>query len=230
MAVFDRDINAFTFRVKGLDQLVFSNDKYQATVVRAGKRLATMLRDRIDKQGKDHTGKKLPQVNRRSGWYWTGVYDPRFYGMPEFDTFVPYRGAERALVYWRGYKRLKAQMNGGRTWRGASLTGEMWKNFEIKFKAGRKGVGSVRFELHFTKGQRVGYHPTKKTKSGRPKSVYVRNRVKAQMLQYNHRFGDGEGLRGKPYGQAFVLMQPTSGEIGLMLQLIGTGIRFANSR
>ena len=105
----------------------------------------------------------------------------------------------------------------------ASLTGKMWQNMQVQFKAGRKGTGSVRFEVKFMKGQRVGYHPTKKTKTGRRQSVSVRNRVKAKMLQYNKRDG-----RGRPVGQAFVLMQPSDAEIGLMLQLISAGIRFAN--
>ncbi len=223
MATYVREENAFSFRVKGLDKLVFSDDKYQATVVRAGTRLATMLRDRINKQGKDHKGNKLPQVQKRSGWYWTGVHDPRFRGMSGFAFNTPVGGGDTRLIYWRGYRALKRTVSKGKTHRGASLTGKMWENMAVDFKAGRKGTGSVRFSVSFMKGQRVGYHPTKKTKTGRRKSVYVRNRVKATMLQYNKRDG-----RGRPVGQAFVLMQPSDAEIGLMLQLLSAGIRFAN--
>tara|TARA_Y100001937_G_scaffold38445_1_gene54666 strand:+ start:4474 stop:5148 length:675 start_codon:yes stop_codon:yes gene_type:complete len=223
MAKYVQDSNAFVFRVKGMDKLVFADAKYQAVVQRAGTRLAAMLRDRIDKQGKDHKGNKLPQVQPRSGWYWTGTHDPRFRGKSGFAFNTPYGGAPLRLVYWRGYRALKREVGKGKTHRGASLTGKMWQNMQVQFKAGRKGTGSVRFEVKFMKGQRVGYHPTKKTKTGRRQSVSVRNRVKAKMLQYNKRDG-----RGRPVGQAFVLMQPSDAEIGLMLQLISAGIRFAN--
>lgn len=206
-----------------MDKLVFADDKYRAVVTRAGTRIARMMRDRIDKQGKDHKGNKLPQVQARSGWYWTGVHDPRFRNKSGFAFNRPYSDAPLRLVYWRGYRALKREVSKGKTHRGASLTGKMWENMQVTFKAGRKGSGSVRFAVQFMKGQRVGLHPRDRTKTGKRKAVSVRNRVKAKMLQYKRR-----DSRGRPTGQQFVLMQPSDAEIGLMLQLIGTGIKFAN--
>ena len=223
MAWYDKEHGRFEYTVRGFDKLVLANDKLKPAVTRAALRIANMVRDRVDKQGKDHKGQKLPQVTRRTGWYWTGAYDPRFYGKAEWDQFQPYKGGDVALVYWRGYRALKGKMNGGRTWRGASLTGEMWKNMDIQVRPGTMGFDSFVIDVKFRKSQRVGLHKTKKTKSGKAKVVSVRNRTKAEMLQYRRRTS-----RGKPYDQAFVLMQPSDGEVGIMLQLISAGIQFAN--
>lgn len=223
--MYNRITNQFEFGIKGWDKLALADEAIKPAVSRAAVRLSLQIRDRIDKQGKDHKGNKLPSVQKRSGWYWTGVYDPRFRSKDGFSFNRPYKEAPLRLVYWRGYKALKSEMNGGRTWRGASLTGKMWQNMTVNVKAGARGADSIKLIIGFAKGERVGSVPNK-DKPGKKKSVYIRNRKKAEMLQYNKR----SGRTGKPKGQAFVLMQPSDAEIGLMLQLMSAGIRFANSR
>ena len=211
------------FKVTGYDKLVLNNPKYKLAINNAAARAANMLRDRISKQGKDSNGQKLPQVAKRSGWYWTGVHDPRFRNRRGFFFNRPWERAPLRWVYWRGYRQLKGEMNKGRTWRGAGLTGQMWKNLEIQVKPGTRGEGSAVFRLHFAKSQRVGLHPKDTTKSGRRKAVSVRNRTKAQYLQYAKRSESGQ-----PYHQTFVLMEPSRGEKAMILKTISQGIRFAN--
>lgn len=223
-ARYNKDANKFEFKMKGIDKLVFENDKYKRVVTRAGNKIAAMMRDRIDRQGRDHLNGKLPQVQPKAGWCWFSRADPRFTRVAKLRQLVPYSGAPKASVYVRGYRRLKGKMNKhGNTHRGASLTGHMWNNLEVQFKPGRKGTGSLLVRLYFAKGQRVGLDPKLKTKTGRAKKVSVRNRTKAKMLQYKHRNDSG-----KPAGREFVLMQPSDAEIGMLLQTVATGIRFAN--
>lgn len=224
MAVWNKEDNQYSFNIKGLEKLVFDDPRYERIVVRSTDKLATMLRDRIDRQGKDHHGQALPQVQPKGGWAWFSRADPRFKRVAKLRQLVPYKGALPSSVYVRGYRRLKQKMNKhGKTHRGASLTGAMWDNLEVRVKRGRKGTGSVQFRLYFAKGQRVGIDPKLKTKTGRAKTVSVRNRTKAKMLQYKHR-----NENGKPVGRQFVLMQPSNAEIGLLLNTVASGFKFIN--
>lgn len=213
-----------SFKVTGYNKLVLNNPKYKLAINTAAARQAAMIRDRFTKQGRDSNGNKLKKVAERTGWCWFGVQDPRFRGMRGFMFNRPWERAPLRWVYWRGYRRLKAQMSGGRTWRGAPLTGNMWNNLELQVRPGKKGEGSAVFRLHFAKGQRVGFVRGEFTKKNRRGTMYVRNRDKARMLQYDKRTKDGQ-----PYNQAFVLMEPSKEEKAAVLQILGSGIKFADS-
>ena len=77
-ARYNKAANKFEFKMKGIDKLVFENDKYKRVVTRAGNKIAAMMRDRIDRQGRDHLNGKLPQVQPKAGWCWFSRADPRF--------------------------------------------------------------------------------------------------------------------------------------------------------
>jgi hypothetical protein len=223
MAIWNKEDNQYSFNIKGLERLAFDNPRYERVVVRSTDKIATMLRDRIDREGKDHHGQPLPKVQPRAGWCWFSRADPRFTRVAKLRQIVPYKGAVKSSVYVRGYRRLKQKMNKhGNMHRGASLTGAMWDNLEVRVKRGRKGTGSVQFRLYFAKSQRVGIDPKLKTKTGRAKKVSVRNRTKAKMLQFKHR-----NENGQPVGRQFVLMQPSNAEISLLRNTVASGFKFA---
>lgn len=179
-------------------------------IAEIGRDAADMLRRRIEERGVDADGKPLPKL-KKDRWWWTSVTDPRFRG----DDLQPRRqrgqkgGGNTLQVHLDGYLALKRK-RGGKDWRGSSLTGEMWKNLGIN--ARRTGQGTL-LRLQFRRGQRVGKSTTERTKSGKPKTVSVRNRDKAWALQYSKR-----ERGGVPKGpRDFVLMALSGAELDELL-------------
>jgi len=212
------------FTVRGIDKLKFADERLKPAVQRMGESMATMIHDRVAIQGRDATGRRLPPVANRTGWWWTGVTDPRFKTLKGEFIFQRPKGSQGAptsatrYVFPRGYRALKQRL-GQRTHRGAPLTGHMWKNMTVVFLRGKKG--GVKTRIYFAKSQKIGKSATERTATGRAKTVSVRNRTKAKMLQYKNRDG-----RGRPTNRVFTLMQPTALEIGLAKQILITNIRF----
>jgi len=52
VAWYDKEHGRFEYTVRGFDKLVLANDKLKPAVTRAALRIANMVRDRVDKQGK----------------------------------------------------------------------------------------------------------------------------------------------------------------------------------
>ena len=185
-----------------------------------GKLALIKLRNRITRDGKDAHGRPLPELDG-DGRYFTSATDPRFDasdGMePRYQRGHTGGGKPTLKVRRDGYRALKKDKS-GKTRRGQSLTGAMWKAVKIAITS-KKDAQIVR--LHFGGSQRVGKSSTETTKSGKPKTVSVRNRDKAVRLQYAQR-----DKQGNPKGpKQFTLMELSAKELGKLRDFYLSKIR-----
>lgn len=210
---------------KSLDGVVANKQRLLAQI---GQRAARMLRSRIEREGRDHEGRPLPQL-KQDRWFFTTALDPRFAGdkslVPRFDKGQK-SGPPGKIVHLPGYRELKRRMSGGRTWRGASLTGAMWANLQVKIvPAARKGFTLV---LWFARGERVGYKAGTAKGKKRGKVVSIRHRDKAWRLQYPRR--EKRDGANRPAGKReFKLMWLSASELNLLESMWTAGVRLFRS-
>lgn len=191
----------------------------QVLLARIARRAATMLRHRIERLGRDHLDRPLPELPGRS-WWFTSSDDPRVRGESLVPHFEPGQtgGKPKRLIAYEGYKRLKARRS-GKTYRGGSFTGAMWQKLYARIVPGAANTRGWEIVLAFAGSQRVGYSGT--TAKGRAKAVSIRHRDKAWRLQYATR-----DAANRPSGpRLFKLMWLTAGELGLLRDMWLAGLR-----
>lgn len=157
------------------------------------------IRKRMQTTQTDGTGAKLPRLVNK-GWFWTSVNDRRFKGLTRvsFPEIMgrQAKGKSVMLVDFDGYGAQKRKM-GAKNRKDGTLTGDMWAGLSATLK---KQKGGWAIQLHFKGGTHTGKVAgwgtrtvkkfeggkvvIKKTKVPKMKTVTVRNRDKAKMLQY----------------------------------------------
>lgn len=181
--------------VKWNKKLSFDWPGQQASLVALGEMAADMLESRINEGGVDANGKHLPNLSG-TGWFISDKSDPRRLSTGENAEPWNTRGSTgepTQVVDRRGYAAAKVA-KGGKPWKGASLTGAMWKSLTIRQQG---TAGKIRLKLYFAGSQKTG--------AGR-----FRNRDKARLLQYADR-ASGQGF--EPAGKRdFELMTFSQGE------------------
>lgn len=147
-----------------------------------GRIAAERLRIRVDRRGLQADGTPLPELPDKRGWWWTSPDDPRAAG--EALTVLQGAPGEQVRTSRTNFRRLKLRVS-GKTRRGQSFTGEMWRRLNVAISQ-RKGVDRIVVEHAGT--QRVGYQIDRNTKKKR--AVSVRNRTKAYRCQFPQRDAD----------------------------------------
>lgn len=183
----------------------------QAVIEEIGRYAAAALRRRVRDEGVAADGRALPEVQegrrKESQAFFVSADDPRYKKLAGRGGLKKVGGQLRAAA--GGYRAFKQRLGLG-THRGSSLTGKMWAALTITGKGRLSGNAWLDVRLYFAGGITTA-------------SGYVRNRTKAQLLQYATRTG---ATGAKPTGQPdFILMQLSARESAEIAKLAAKHMR-----